>query len=99
MTSARGIAFLKDTSYHGYLNADAHNIYDHMLRDGAINRGLLDATAFETICVLFDLPVLIYSSLDLARAMLTAGDSRVLLEHSNVQESLYIPEALAFFAR
>jgi transposase len=35
--SARGIdAFLQDKSYRGYLNADAHNIYDHLFRDGAI---------------------------------------------------------------
>jgi transposase len=35
--SAQGIdAFLKDTSYRGYLNADAHNLYDHLFRDGTI---------------------------------------------------------------
>jgi transposase len=35
--SARGIdAFLKDQSYRGYLNADAHNLYDHLFRSGAI---------------------------------------------------------------
>jgi transposase len=35
--SAHGIdAFLQDKSYRGYLNADAHNIYDHLFRDGGI---------------------------------------------------------------
>jgi len=35
--SAAGIdAFLKDTSYRGYLNADAHNIYDHLFRAGGM---------------------------------------------------------------
>jgi transposase len=35
--SARGIdAFLRDKRYRGYLNADAHNIYDHLFGDGAI---------------------------------------------------------------
>ena len=35
--SARGIdAFLKDKSYRGYLNADAHNIYDHLFKSGDI---------------------------------------------------------------
>jgi transposase len=35
--SASGIdAFLKNKSYHGYLNADAHNIYDHLFLSGAI---------------------------------------------------------------
>jgi transposase len=35
--SAAGIdAFLKDQSYRGYLNADAHNVYDHLFADGAI---------------------------------------------------------------
>lgn len=35
--SAAGIdAFLRDKSYRGYLNADAHNLYDHLFRDGAI---------------------------------------------------------------
>jgi transposase len=29
-------AFLKDQSYRGYLNADAHNVYDHLFADGAI---------------------------------------------------------------
>jgi transposase len=29
-------AFLKDHAYHGYLNADAHNIYDHLFTSGAI---------------------------------------------------------------
>jgi len=35
--SARGIdAFLKDKNYRGYLNADAHNLYDHLFGSGAI---------------------------------------------------------------
>jgi hypothetical protein len=35
--SARGIdAFLKDKSYRGYLNADAHNLYDHLFRGGGM---------------------------------------------------------------
>ena len=35
--SAAGIdAFLKDHHYRGYLNADAHNIYDHLFHLGAI---------------------------------------------------------------
>jgi len=35
--SATGIdAFLRDKSYRGYLNADAHNLYDHLFRDGGI---------------------------------------------------------------
>ena len=35
--SARGIdAFLRDRHYRGYLNADAHNIYDHLFRSGDI---------------------------------------------------------------
>jgi transposase len=35
--SARGIdAFLRDKNYRGYLNADAHNVYDHLFRNGAI---------------------------------------------------------------
>jgi transposase len=35
--SARGIdTFLKDQSYRGYLNADAHNLYDHLFRDGTM---------------------------------------------------------------
>ena len=35
--SARGIdAFLRDKHYRGYLNADAHNIYDHLFRSGDI---------------------------------------------------------------
>jgi transposase len=35
--SAAGIdAFLKDHDYRGYLNADAHNIYDHLFKTGAI---------------------------------------------------------------
>ena len=29
-------AFLQDHPYRGYLNADAHNIYDHLFRSGAI---------------------------------------------------------------
>jgi len=29
-------AFLKDHDYHGYLNADALNIYDHLFKSGAI---------------------------------------------------------------
>ena len=29
-------AFLKDRHYRGYLNADAHNIYDHLFASGAI---------------------------------------------------------------
>src|SRR5262249_41843816 len=33
--SARGIdAFLQEKSYRGYLNADAHNLYDHLFSDG-----------------------------------------------------------------
>src|SRR5262245_5542859 len=33
--SAAGIdAFLKDKDYRGYLNADAHNLYDHLFADG-----------------------------------------------------------------
>jgi transposase len=33
--SAAGIdAFLKDKNYRGYLNADAHNLYDHLFRTG-----------------------------------------------------------------
>jgi transposase len=35
--SASGIdAFLRDKRYRGYLNADAHTIYDHLFSDGAI---------------------------------------------------------------
>jgi transposase len=35
--SAAGIdAFLRDKHYRGYLNADAHNLYDHLFRDGAM---------------------------------------------------------------
>jgi transposase len=35
--SAAGIdAFLQAHTYHGYLNADAHNIYDHLFKSGAI---------------------------------------------------------------
>jgi transposase len=35
--SGRGIdAFLKDQGYRGYLNADAHNVYDHLFVSGAI---------------------------------------------------------------
>jgi transposase len=35
--SAAGIdAFLRDKNYRGYLNADAHNIYDHLFTTGAI---------------------------------------------------------------
>src|SRR5262249_25341301 len=35
--SATGIdAFLKDKRYRGYLNADAHHLYDHLFRDGSI---------------------------------------------------------------
>jgi transposase len=35
--SAGGIdAFLKDHDYRGYLNADAHNIYDHLFKTDAI---------------------------------------------------------------
>jgi transposase len=35
--SARGIdAFLKDKRYRGYLNADAHNVYDHLFLSGDI---------------------------------------------------------------
>ena len=35
--SAAGIdAFLKDQSYRGYLNADAHNLYDHLFTNGDI---------------------------------------------------------------
>jgi transposase len=35
--SAKGIdAFLKHKHYRGYLNADAHNIYDHLFTSGAI---------------------------------------------------------------
>lgn len=35
--SAAGIdGFLKDKSYRGYLNADAHNLYDHLFQSGAI---------------------------------------------------------------
>jgi transposase len=35
--SAAGIdAFLKDKSYRGYLNADAHNVYDHLFAGGDI---------------------------------------------------------------
>jgi transposase len=39
--SAAGIdAFLKDHHYRGYLNADAHNIYDHLFKtDGIIELG------------------------------------------------------------
>src|SRR6516162_9626997 len=39
--SAAGIdAFLKDHHYRGYLNADAHNIYDHLFKtDGVIELG------------------------------------------------------------
>jgi transposase len=29
-------AFLKVHCYHGYLNADAHNLYDHLFKDGSI---------------------------------------------------------------
>jgi transposase len=35
--SASGIdAFLQEKGYRGYLNADAHNLYDHLFRSGAI---------------------------------------------------------------
>ncbi len=35
--SAAGIdGFLKDKNYHGYLNADALNVYDHLFQSGAI---------------------------------------------------------------
>jgi transposase len=35
--SARGIdAFLRDQHYRGYLNADAHNVYDHLFSSGDI---------------------------------------------------------------
>jgi transposase len=35
--TATGIdAFLKDHLYHGYLNADAHNVYDHLFKPGTI---------------------------------------------------------------
>jgi hypothetical protein len=35
--SAAGIdTFLQDKSYRGYLNADAHNLYDHLFGDGGI---------------------------------------------------------------
>jgi transposase len=35
--SAAGIdAFLKDKHYRGYLNADAHNLYDHLFQSGSI---------------------------------------------------------------
>jgi transposase len=35
--SASGIdAFLQENAYRGYLNADAHNLYDHLFRSGAI---------------------------------------------------------------
>jgi transposase len=35
--SGRAIdAFLKDRDYRGYLNADAHNVYDHLFVSGAI---------------------------------------------------------------
>ena len=35
--SATGIdAFLRDHDYRGYLNADAHNIYDHLFKSGTI---------------------------------------------------------------
>jgi transposase len=35
--SATGIdAFLKNKNYRGYLNADAHNLYDHLFKDGGI---------------------------------------------------------------
>jgi len=35
--SAAGIdAFLKDKNYRGYLNADAHNIYDHLFLSGDV---------------------------------------------------------------
>src|SRR6185295_5615458 len=35
--TAAGIdAFLKDHHYRGYLNADAHNVYDHLFKSGAI---------------------------------------------------------------
>jgi hypothetical protein len=35
--SARGIdAFLRDQHYHGYLNADALNVYDHLFKNGDI---------------------------------------------------------------
>jgi len=35
--SAAGIdAFLRDKNYRGYLNADAHNLYDHLFTDGTI---------------------------------------------------------------
>jgi len=35
--SAAGIdAFLKNKNYRGYLNADAHNLYDHLFKDGGI---------------------------------------------------------------
>ena len=35
--SATGIdAFLKNKNYRGYLNADAHNLYDHLFADGDI---------------------------------------------------------------
>jgi hypothetical protein len=29
-------AFLQAHHYHGYLNADAHNVYDHLFKDGTI---------------------------------------------------------------
>jgi transposase len=29
-------AFLQDHRYHGYLNADAHNVYDHLFKDSTI---------------------------------------------------------------
>lgn len=29
-------AFLRDHAYHGYLNADALNVYDHLFRDGTM---------------------------------------------------------------
>jgi transposase len=35
--SAAGVdAFLKDHDYRGYLNADAHNVYDHLFKTGTI---------------------------------------------------------------
>jgi transposase len=35
--SGRGIdAFLRDRHYRGYLNADAHNVYDHLFQSGDI---------------------------------------------------------------
>jgi len=35
--SAKSIdAFLQDNHYRGFLNADAHNIYDHLFKDGSI---------------------------------------------------------------